>query len=43
MELKTYAIANPAAYRCYRLDITANNGDSTLTDLAELGLYVSKP
>jgi hypothetical protein len=43
LELKTYAIANPASYRYYRLNITANNGDSTLTDLAELGLFVSKP
>jgi hypothetical protein len=43
LELKTYAIANPAAYRYYRLNITANNGDSTLTDLAELGLFVSTP
>ncbi|MDH6170833.1 hypothetical protein M2282_006013 [Variovorax boronicumulans] len=43
LELKTYAIANPASYRYYRLNITANNGDATLTDLAELGLFVSKP
>lgn len=42
-ELKTYAVANPAAYRYYRLNITANNGDSTFTDLSELGLFVSKP
>jgi hypothetical protein len=42
LELKTYAIANPASYRYYRLNITANNGDSTLTDLSELGLFVSK-
>ncbi len=39
LELKTYAIANPASYRYYRLNITANNGDSTLTDLSELGLF----
>lgn len=43
LELKAYAISNPASYRYYRLNITANNGDSTLTDLAELALYVSKP
>jgi hypothetical protein len=43
LELKTFAIANPASYRYYRLNITANNGDSTLTDLAELGLFVSRP
>ncbi|MGJ7498651.1 discoidin domain-containing protein [Variovorax sp. RT4R15] len=42
-ELKTYAIANPASYRYYRLNITANNGDSTFTDLSELGLLASRP
>ncbi|NVM77900.1 putative small secreted protein [Duganella sp. SG902] len=41
--LKSYTIASPAAYRYYRLDITANNGDSTFTDLSEVGLFVSKP
>ncbi|MDH6171017.1 hypothetical protein M2282_006198 [Variovorax boronicumulans] len=43
MELKTYAIANPASYRYYRLKITANNGDDTFTDLSELGLLFSRP
>jgi len=43
LELKTYTIANPASYRYYRLNITANNGDSTFTDLSELGLFASKP
>jgi hypothetical protein len=42
-ELKTYAIANPTSYRYYRLNITANNGDSAFTDLSELGLFVSRP
>lgn len=40
-EVKTYAVAQPAAYRYYRLNITANNGDATFTDLAELGLMAS--
>ena len=43
LKLKTYTIANPASYRYYRLNITANNGDSTFTDLAEFGLFASKP
>lgn len=42
-ELKTHAIANPGFYRYYRLNVTANNGDSVFTDLAEFGLLVSKP
>ncbi|ABM33247.1 discoidin domain-containing protein [Paracidovorax citrulli] len=40
-EAKTYPIAQPAAYRYYRLDITANNGDGGFTDLSELGLLAS--
>jgi len=42
-QLKSYAIASPAAYRYYRLNITANNGDTTFTDLSELGLFASRP
>jgi hypothetical protein len=42
-ELKSYTVARPASYRYYRLNITANNGDSAFTDLSELGLFVSKP
>lgn len=41
--LNSYPIANSAAYRYYRLNITANNGDNTFTDLSEIGLFVSKP
>jgi hypothetical protein len=41
-QLKAYAIASPASYRYYRLDITANNGDASFTDLSELALLVSK-
>jgi len=33
---KQYSIANSAAYRYYRLNITANNGDSTSLQLSEL-------
>jgi len=42
-ELKTYTVANPVPYRYYRLNITANNGDSTFTAVGELGLFASKP
>jgi hypothetical protein len=42
-ELKSYTVARPASYRYYRLNITANNGDSTFTDLSEIGLFASKP
>ncbi|MGJ3699803.1 discoidin domain-containing protein [Variovorax sp. AFSI2.2] len=42
-ELKTYAVASPASYRYYRLNITANNGDSTFTALSEFGLFALKP
>jgi hypothetical protein len=41
-ELKNYTIANPASYRYYRLNITANNGDGTFTALSELRLFASK-
>lgn len=43
LQLNNYTLANPAAYRYYRLNITANNGDPGFTDLAELGLFVSRP
>jgi hypothetical protein len=43
LELKTYTIANPASYRYYRLNITANNGDSSFTALSELRLFASRP
>jgi hypothetical protein len=42
-ERKSFPVGSPASYRYYRLDITANNGDSTFTDLGELGLFASKP
>jgi hypothetical protein len=31
-------VASPASYRYYRLNISANNGDGSFTDLSELGL-----
>jgi hypothetical protein len=43
LELNSYTVANPGAYRYYRLNITANNGDSTSTALAEFGLFAAKP
>ncbi|RFP21499.1 DUF1349 domain-containing protein [Duganella sp. BJB488] len=42
-QLKGYTVATPGAYRYYRLDIAANNGDATFTDLAEFGLFAVKP
>ncbi|AMP02749.1 F5/8 type C domain protein [Collimonas pratensis] len=42
-ELKSYMVASPSSYRYYRLNITANNGDSKFTGLAEFGLFASKP
>jgi hypothetical protein len=40
-QLKAYSVASPASYRYYRLNITANNGDGSFTDLSELGLLAS--
>lgn len=42
-ELLSYPVASPAAYRYYRLNITANNGDSTFTAISEFGLFALKP
>jgi hypothetical protein len=36
-----YTVASPASYRYYRLNITANNGDTTFTDLCELALLTT--
>jgi hypothetical protein len=41
-QLNAYAIASPASYRYYRLNISANNGDGSFTDLSELGLLTSQ-
>ncbi len=41
--MKTYEVASPAAYRYYRLNITANNGDGAFIALGEFGLFAAKP
>ena len=41
--LKTFAVSRPGAYRYYRINITANNGDTTSTGLGEFGLFAAKP
>jgi hypothetical protein len=43
LQLNSYTVASPGAYRYYRLNITSNNGDSTFTDLAEFGLFAARP
>jgi hypothetical protein len=40
-EAETYSIASPGAYRYYRLNVTANGGDSS-TQLSELGLFTDQ-
>jgi hypothetical protein len=35
----TYNLANTTAYRYYRLNVTANNGDATFLHVGELGLW----
>jgi hypothetical protein len=42
-EMKSFTVASPAAYRYYRLNITANNGDTGFTDLSEFGLFAARP
>lgn len=37
-----YTVATPAAYRYYRLNITANNGDASHVQVGELGLMGSR-
>jgi hypothetical protein len=36
---KAYSLASPGAYRYYRLNVTANNGNTTSLQLSELGLW----
>jgi len=43
LQMNSYPVPGGGAYRYYRLNITANNGDATSTAVAELGLYVPKP
>jgi YD repeat-containing protein len=37
-DTQTYDVASPGSYKYYRLNITANNGDPTYTQLADLTL-----
>jgi regulation of enolase protein 1 (concanavalin A-like superfamily) len=39
MQQNTYNIGNTTAYRYYRFNVTANNGDSTFTHLGDIGLW----
>jgi hypothetical protein len=43
LQPKSYAVAGGGAYRWYRINITANNGDTASTALSELGLFAAKP
>ena len=43
LKMKTYTISSPAAYRYYRLNITANNGDDAFITVGEFGLFASRP
>jgi hypothetical protein len=36
---KNYTVADPGSYKVYKLDVTANHGDSGLMGFAELRLY----
>jgi len=38
-QLRTFDIGNTTAYRYYRLNVTANNGDGAFLHLSELGLW----
>lgn len=43
LQQNSYTVASPGAYRWYRLNVTSNNGDSTLTAVAEFGLFAARP
>jgi hypothetical protein len=43
LQLKGYPVAGGSSYRYYRLNITANNGDTASTAVADLGLFVPRP
>jgi hypothetical protein len=43
IQMHSYTVASPGAYRWYRLNITSNNGDTAFTTLSEIGLYAAKP
>jgi hypothetical protein len=38
---RVYPVASPASYRTYRLNVTANNGDDSFTDLCEFSLLAN--
>lgn len=40
-EQRTYPVTNTTAYRYYRLNISANQGDATYLDVIEFGMYTS--
>jgi len=43
-QTRTFTISSPTTeYRYYRLDITANNGDATYTQVGEFYLYLAAP
>jgi hypothetical protein len=42
-QMKSFTVAIPAAYRYYRLNITANNGDPGFLGLSEFGLFAANP
>ncbi|WP_428243887.1 discoidin domain-containing protein [Gynuella sp.] len=42
-EMKIYTITSPVPYQYYRLNISANNGDTGFVDLGELGLFADVP
>lgn len=41
-QANTYAVATPGAYRYYRLNVTANNGDTSGLQLSELALLTDQ-
>jgi hypothetical protein len=43
IQMHSYTVASPGAYRWYRLNITSNNGDTAFTTLSEIGLYAARP
>jgi len=43
LQVNSYTVPSPGAYRYYRLNVTSNNGDAYNTVVAEVGLFVAKP
>jgi RHS repeat-associated protein len=42
-DTRTNSVASPGSYRYYRLNVTANNGDPGVTQLADLQLVAASP